>query len=456
MSEALELLRTIVITVVTLGVLVSIHEFGHFWVARKCGVKVLRFCIGFGQPLWKRIGKDGTEYVIAAIPLGGYVKMLGEQDEDFNSNEAHLAFSQKSVWQRMAIVVAGPLANFLLAIFAFWLVFMAGVTKVAPVVGEVLVGGPAEKAGFVSGQEIVSVDGTKTDSWKDVSMALLARVGETGVLRFTVKYPDSDITYDNDLAISEWQGGDAPNPDFIDALGITPFYPDILPIVAGVLPGSPAEKAGLEVGDYLLEADGLAVEQWQDWVDYVKARAGVEVALLVRRGSEHVRLLVTPERKEAKDGTVYGLVGVQAQAAEWPKGMLREVSYSPWGAMQTAVLETWRLSVFTLDSVKKMLLGLISPKNLSGPITIAKVASSSASYGFQSYLGFLALLSISLGVLNLLPIPVLDGGHLLFYIIEVVKGSPVSDKVQAAALQMGMSIVLVIMLFALYNDFSRL
>lgn len=456
MIELFELTKTIAITLVTLGVLVSFHEFGHFWVARRCGVKVLCFSIGFGPKLFTRKDKDGTEYAVSLIPLGGYVKMLGEQDDDYNESEADLAFNRKSVYKRMAIVAAGPIANFLLAIAVFWVVYLLGVTKVAPIVGEVVEQSPAQKAGITAQQEILAVDGELTPSWRDVTMALLNRVGETGEIELTAKYPDSDISYGYQLPIQDWHGGGNTEPDLLGSLGLKPFYPKVLPVIEQVLPNSAAEKAGLQKDDKLIAADGLAMADWESWVKYIKARPGQVISLKVERNGGYITTSITPNTLETKTGERYGQAGVSPQMEPWPDSMIRKLEYNVFTAIGPAIQETWELSVFTLESVKKMIVGLISPKNLSGPITIAKVASSSADYGLQSYLGFLALLSISLGVLNLLPIPVLDGGHLLFYVIEWIKGSPVSERVQGVALQLGMSLVLCIMVFAIYNDFSRL
>lgn len=450
----METLQTIFITLVTLGILVSFHEFGHFWVARRCGVKVLCFSIGFGPSIWQRTGKDGTCYQIAAIPLGGYVKMLGHDDESVAEHEKHLAFSHKSIKQRFAIVAAGPLANFLLAIVVFYCVLVSGTTEVAAVIGEVKADSPAAQAQLQAGDEIVAVDGEPSLSWRQVNMALLQRIGETGRIELSVRQAANDFIQNKSLNVQRWQS-DAENPDLLDSLGIVPFAPLIEPVIAKVQAGSAAERAGLQAGDRLIAIDQQALADWQQWVEQIKANPARTLSLSIERDQNIITVILTPDTKTDAEGNSYGLAGVYAVTPQWPDDMLRQVKYGVLDAFPAAVERTWELSVFTLVSIKKMIQGLISPKNLSGPITIAKVAASSAKYGLESYLSFLALLSISLGVLNLLPIPVLDGGHLAFYIIEAIKGSPVSQAVQAGAYQVGMVLVLSLMIFALYNDFTR-
>lgn len=450
----MDTVQTLLITLLTLGILVSFHEFGHFWVARRCGVKVLCFSIGFGPVISQRTGKDGTCYQVAAIPLGGYVKMLGHDEEPVAEHEQHLAFNQKTIKQRFAIVAAGPIANFLLAIAVFYVVLILGTTELAPVVGSIKADSPAARAQLRAGDEIVAVDGESSDSWQQVKMALLQRIGESGMIRLSIKPADSDLIQEKQVAVQHWQS-EAENPDLLESLGIEPFIPVAQAIVAEVKPDSAADRAGLQAGDKLLAAGLQPLKDWQHWVDVVKANPGKALELTIKRDQKEIQLILVPDRKTDKQGHAYGLAGVYAVTPKWPDEMLRQVKYGVIDAFPVAVGRTWELSVFTLVSIKKMIQGLISPKNLSGPITIAKVAASSAKYGLESYLSFLALLSISLGVLNLLPIPVLDGGHLAFYLIEAIKGSPVSQAVQAGAYQIGTVLVLSLMVFALYNDFTR-
>jgi regulator of sigma E protease len=451
----MDLLYTIAITLATLGVLVAIHEFGHFWVARRCGVHVLRFSIGFGKSLFTWRDKHGTEFSIAAIPLGGYVRMLGEGDGDVPEDQLHKAFNRKPVMQRIAIVAAGPVANLALAVVAYWALFMAGESGYVPIVDNVETGSIADVAGLEPGQEIVGVDGTETPTWQALSFSLLERIGDSGTVRFSVRYPDSDTVFESEATIDRWLAG-AEQPDLFGGLGLTLYRPDYLPVVGEVLPNSPAQKAGLQVGDKVLRADGVEMALWDDWVKYVKARPDEPIRLELDRGEALLTALLVPERITTDTGDVIGRVGVAVAAPEWPPHMIRQFKRGPIEALGAGFMRTWDLTRFTVVSIKKMLTGLISPKNLSGPITIAKVATASAKSGLESYISFLALLSVSLGVLNLLPIPVLDGGHLLFYTLELLAGRPVPEKIQVVGYQLGMFMVLGIMVFALYNDFARL
>ncbi|MBP8925805.1 MAG: sigma E protease regulator RseP [Pseudomonadales bacterium] len=451
----MDLLQTILITVVTLGILVAVHEYGHFWVARRCGVKVLRFSIGFGKAIWRHQGRDGTEYVVAAVPLGGYVKMLDEREGPVAGNELGLSFNRKPVLSRMAIVAAGPVANFLLAIVAFYLLYMIGVRGVAPVIGEVRPGSIADAAGLEPGQEIVAIDGAPTRTRQAVAMQLLQRLGESGEIRFSARYPGSELVYETTAHVEDWLKG-ADEPDLLDGIGIEYLQPVVEPRIAEVMAGSPAAQGGMRSGDRVLEVDGTPVSTWQEWVDLVRSNAGVLLQVKVDRGGAPHLLKLTPASVTREDGSEGGQVGVSVQVPEWPAEYLRMERYGPLQAWTPALEQTWSLSVFTIDSIGKMLEGLISPKNLSGPITIAKVASASARSGFEAYISFLALLSISLGVLNLLPIPVLDGGHLMYCFIEVLKGSPVSERVQMLGYQVGLFILVGVMMLAFYNDLSRL
>ena len=451
----MELLYTILLTLATLAVLVAIHEYGHFWVARRCGVHVERFSIGFGKVLFSwRDGRD-TEYCIAAIPLGGYVKMLGEQDGDVPSAQAHMAFNRKPVLQRIAIVSAGPLANLALAVVAFWALFFAGESGYVPIVDKVESRSVAEVAGLEPGQEIVAVDGSPTPTWQALNFRLLDRIGDTGSMQFTTKYPDSDMLYESEAHIERWLS-DQEQPDLLGGLGVTLYTPEVPPIVSEVVSGSPAAEAGLQPGDRVLTANGVAMPLWADWVEYVRARPAEAIELTLLRNGEELSAVILPERVIGENGDVYGRVGVAVSIPEMPPHMVRNFQRGPLESLGAAFTRTGDLTIFTLKSIQKMLTGLISPSNLSGPITIAKVATASAKSGLESYIGFLALLSVSLGVLNLLPIPVLDGGHLLFYTIELLAGRPVPEKIQALGYQLGLVMVLGIMLLAIYNDIVRL
>jgi regulator of sigma E protease len=450
-----DLIYTIGITALTLIILVAVHEFGHFWVARRCGVKVLRFSIGFGTPLFRWRDRLDTEYVLAAIPLGGYVKMLDEREGEVTPGMEHLAFNRKPVLQRIAVVAAGPVANLLLAVLAYWFVFLAGETGVVPVIGSVERGSVADLAGLESGQEIVAIDGLETPTWQAVNFRLLNRIGDSGVLNFSVRYPDSELVYQSQGYLEEWMA-EAEAPNLIGGLGIEMFRPAIPVLLDEIVADSPAANAGLLSGDRITRADGQPMVAWADWVSYVRARPGQKIAIQFEREGRSLQGWITPARKVAEDGEAYGQVGVSVSIPEWPPEMLREFNYGPAAALAAATQRTTEMVGFTLSSIKKMIMGLISPKNLSGPITIAKVAAASAQSGPTAFLAFLGLLSVSLGVLNLLPIPVLDGGHLLYYTIELLVGKPVPMRVQVLGYQVGLFIILGVMMLAIYNDFARL
>ena len=460
----LEVLISVIALLVTLGILVTIHEFGHFWVARRCGVKVLKFSIGFGKAVKTWIGKDGVEYVIAPIPLGGYVKMLGQEDttavdtSGLSESQQQCSFACKPLWQRMAIVAAGPVANFLLAIFVFWLINISyGVSGIAPVVNNIKEDSLAETAGLRAGDEILAVDGEETITWQQVTLQLLARLGETGEITLTVDPADSSRTRTLQVPINAWMGAEtAPNP--VGNLGIIQF--EIPADIAGIIPGGAAQAADLRIGDEIISVDGRSIRGWTHWVEVIRASPELTLNVVVQRGGINSALLMTPETATLDDGTVIGSIGAYVQettlAELLPPEMQRQVNYNVLSAIQPAVIETWDKSLFVLDSVRKMVVGLISPKNINGPITIAQVAGETVTYGLDVYLGFLALLSISLGVLNLLPIPVLDGGHLLYYAIEAVIRRPVPERIQAFGLQLGLLMISGIMILAIYNDVNRL
>ncbi|MGE6659501.1 RIP metalloprotease RseP [Pseudomonas sp. NPDC077408] len=447
-------LYMIIGTLVALGVLVTFHEFGHFWVARRCGVKVLRFSVGFGRPLLRWHDRQGTEFVLAAIPLGGYVKMLDEREGDVPPTLLGQAFNRKTVRQRFAIVSAGPLANFLLALVFFWILAMLGTEQVRPVVGAVEAGSLAERAGLMAGQEIVEINGKPTAGWADVNLQLIRRLGESGSLEMLVSEVDGGRSQRLQLELNDWLKG-AEEPDPIGSLGIRPWRPEIAPVVAQLDPEGPAQAAGVRIGDRLVSLNAEALTEWQEVIDRVRPLGGQAVLLEVERNGEQIELPLTlAERGEGDERR--GYLGAGVAGGEWPPEMLRQVSRGPVEAVGEGLRRTWTMSVLTLDSLKKMLFGELSVKNLSGPITIAKVAGASAQSGVGDFLNFLAYLSISLGVLNLLPIPVLDGGHLLFYLVEWVRGRPLSDRVQGWGVQIGISLVVGVMLLALVNDLGRL
>ncbi|TDX27832.1 site-2 protease [Modicisalibacter xianhensis] len=447
-------LQNVLAVIVVLGLLITFHEFGHFWVARRCGVKVLRFSVGFGKPLWSRFDRHGTEFAVAAIPLGGYVKMLDEREGPVAPEEQDRAFNRKSVWARIAIVVAGPLANFLLAMVAYWLLFVAGTSTVAPVIGNVAPGSPAAQAGLASGQEVVAIQGDKTRSWEDVNLELISRIGLSGSLDVSVREGQSTEPRVHHVSVDNWLAQQDP-PQPLQTLGVTPWRPETPAVLGQVLEGEAAAQAGLEPGDRIVAVDGMPIKDWLDFVERIRNRPGETLALRVERDGEFRDMGLTPGSREAEGETI-GYIGAGVEPVSWPEEYRREIRYGPLAAVGQSVSRTVEMTVLTLDSIRKMLVGLISPSNLSGPITIARVAGDTARSGMESFISFMAYLSISLGVLNLLPIPVLDGGHLAYYLIEAVRGRPVSEAVQAVGLRIGLALVGTLMLMALYFDLMRL
>ncbi|OED41833.1 RIP metalloprotease RseP [Endozoicomonas sp. (ex Bugula neritina AB1)] len=452
-------LQTVLAFVVTLGILVSIHEFGHFWVARRCGIKVLRFSVGFGKSLWSRMDKHGTEFSVAAIPLGGYVKMLDEREGPVSDNEKHLSFNRQPVLARIAVVAAGPIANFILAIAALWLMYLIGVRAVVPQIGEIVPESPAFMAGLSSGDEIVAVDGVETSGWQAVNMELLSSIGDTGAVVLSVRsgepgHLSEGAVRDVSVHIANWLvGEEQPNP--VKGLGIVPYTPVIPAVIGQLQDGGAAQKFGLQSGDTIISADGEHVIDWMHWVDIVRSHPSQMMNVVVDRKGSQQTVQLTPAAKET-DGHVTGYIGAGVQSVSWPAGLIREIRYGPIDAIFKGAEATWTLTSMTLESLWKMVVGLVSVKNLSGPITIAKVAGASLESGLENFLYFLAMLSVSLGVLNLLPIPVLDGGHLFFYVVELVRGKPLSEKIQTVGLKIGVTLIVGVMMLAMYNDLSRL
>ncbi|GAA0574912.1 sigma E protease regulator RseP [Halomonas salifodinae] len=448
-------IQNVLAVIVVLGLLITFHEYGHYWVARRCGVKVLRFSVGFGKPLWSRTDRHGTEFAVAAIPLGGYVKMLDEREGPVAPDERHRAFNNQSVWARIAIVAAGPLANFLLAIVAYWLLFVVGTTTVAPVVGAVDPDSPAARGGLAPGQEIVAIQGDRVRSWEEVNLKLVAAIGHSGELRFTTLDEGSEVARERGLPVANYLVRQDP-PQPLLSLGITPWRPAFPAELGQVLEGEAAAAAGLEPGDRVLSVDGEAIDDWMHFVEVVRAHPGESLALEVERDDERLSLTLVPGRNELETGTSVGYIGAGVAPVEWPEEYRREVRYGPVAALGQSLSRTGEMSLLTLDAIRKMLVGLISPSNLSGPITIARVAGDTARSGLESFVSFMAYLSISLGILNLLPIPVLDGGHLVYYAIEALRGRPVSEKTQAIGLRIGLALVGSLMIMALYFDLMRL
>ena len=439
--------------IVALGLLVAVHEFGHFWVARRCGVKVERFSIGFGKAIWRRVGKDGTEYVLALIPLGGYVKMLDGRVDELKPGEEAQAFNHKSVWARMAIVAAGPMANFVFALFAFWLMFMIGVPSVKPVVGEVRPASIVAQAGIAPGMEIVGVGDEATGDWESVTYALISHLGDKSV-QLKLKAPGASYAVDKTLMLDSWTfDPDKESP--IGSLGIVPLGGKVLPVVQAIVPSSASEKAGLQVGDRIKGVGDQAITEWTEFVERVQQSPEQPLQVTVEREGSDLTLTLTPDVKKVR-GQLVGFVGLSPQLVPLPDEYRVLLQYGPLQALWHGVQKTWSLITLTFDMIGKLIGGIVSLDNLSGPISIAKGAGSSADYGLVYFLGFLALISVNLGIINLFPLPVLDGGHLVYFLIEAVTGKPVPEKIQEIGFRIGAAILMLLMGIALFNDFARL
>ncbi|WP_455208954.1 RIP metalloprotease RseP [Kaarinaea lacus] len=437
-----------------IGVLIAFHEFGHYWVARRCGVKVLRYSIGFGKPLWlRRYGDDQTEYVLAAIPLGGYVKMLDEREGEVPENEAHRAFNRQSVSKRIAIVSAGPLFNFVFAIFAYALMYVVGVPGIKPVVGEVKEQSIAYNANIHTNDEIIAVEGELTPTWGSARMAMLQSALQNDTINLELQAADSHRYHAslpvNAISTENKQG------QLMEELGFAPYRPPIPAVMGKLSAGGAAERDGLLIADKILAVDGQQINDWEDWVNIVRDSPEKKLKVTIERNGEVKQIDLIPESIETETGAI-GRIGALPEPVEYPKEMQTVLSHSLGTALYTAVVKTWQMSVLTLRMIGNMLIGEVSVKNLSGPITIATYAGYTATEGLPTFLSFLAIVSISLGVLNLLPIPLLDGGHLLFYFVEIFKGSALSEETQLKMQHIGIVLLGMLMMLAFYNDIQRL
>jgi regulator of sigma E protease len=449
------LLHTIVAFIVALGLLIVVHEYGHYLIARLCGVKVLRFSVGFGRPLatWRR-GADQTEWVIAAIPFGGYVKMLDEREGPVEPREADRAFNRQSVWRRFAIVVAGPLANFLFAIAVYAGLFMYGLPEARPVLGAPPEGSTAAMAGLRPGDTVRAVEGEPITTWQELRWRVLQSALQRAPLRLEV-IDEKGHLRDAVLDLRSFPADDV-EADALERVGLRLYRPPLEPVLGQVVRGGAAERAGLEPGDRIVLADGKPVESWEALVSAVQARPDMPLSLTIERRGSTQTLEVVPAAFMAGQKRI-GRIGAAPQMpASHAEKMLIRVQHGVAESLWKAVLKTGDISVFSLKMLGKMLVGEVSWKHLSGPVTIADFAGQSAQMGWVSYLTFLALISISLGVLNLLPIPLLDGGHLMYYAIEIVKGRPVSERAMELGQRVGLALLLVMMAFAFYNDLNRL
>ena len=452
----LGLLQTLGAFILALGVLVTFHEYGHYWVARKLGVKILRFSIGFGKPLLtRRSGPDNTEFVLAAIPLGGYVKMLDEREGEVSAQESHRAFNRQPVLVRAAIVSAGPIANFLLAVLVYWLSFMAGVVGPKPLIGAVAPNGMADQAGLRVGDEIIGVNGQPTAIWDNVLHHAIDAILDRQTLALEVRSLDHASRHVT-LDFALFSIDDVSRGDFFDKAGFVPVRTKVPAIIGKLVPGEAADEAGFVTGDRILMANDLPVADWIAWVELVRDRPGSALRVTVERAGQTVELEVTP-RSVSDAGRLIGRIGAEVApppaAAAPPTAIER---YGPLAAAGRAVARTQEVTLMTLKFLRQMILGQASIDNLSGPLSIAQFAGASAKLGVSRFLEFLGLVSVSLAVLNLLPIPLLDGGHLIYYLIESVTRRPVPEAVQIYGQQLGMFLLLGLMGLAIYNDLMRI
>ncbi len=450
----MQFLTYVLAFIVAVGIIVTVHEFGHYWVAKKLGVKVLRFSVGFGKPLLTRLGgEDKTEYVLASIPLGGYVKMLDEREGEVSAGEAHRAFNRQKVWKRFAIVSAGPIFNFIFAVIAYWITFVAGVDGVKPTVGEIQAQSIADQAQIQARDTFTHIENQPVKTWQQTTIQMLNGALKNGSVSATLRREDSSqktVTLDlNDTKQLLAEG------NLLEKIGISPWRYQYQARF-GEIKNGVAKKAGIQEGDKVISVDGRKVDSWVELVSYIQERADIPIKFVLQRGSEQLSFQISPSADKL-DGKVIGRVGaypyIDQQQLESQKVVVR---YGVIESFGKGLVKTWEVSVLTLKLLWKLVVGEASLKNISGPVTIAEYAGVSAAIGFSAFVGALAIISISIGILNLLPIPVLDGGHLFYYLVEMVKGSPVSEKFEAAGQRLGIIMLAGLMGLAFYNDIQRL
>lgn len=435
-------------------VLITVHEFGHFIVARLLGVKVLRFSFGFGKVLARWHDKKGTEYAWSLFPLGGYVKMLDEGEGPVPENERHLAFNTQSVWTRIAIVLAGPLFNFIFAFFALWLALMIGMKSLAPIINQVKTGSVASQAGIKPNHEIIAFNDKEVSSWHDFQYTLMPLLGTYDSVPVTLKSLQDNTVSTKWLPMANWQL-DPQNPDILQSLGITPFIPSISPLVGDVVKNTPAEAMGLQYDDKIFAVNNKVISDWLELVTFVKNHPGEAIILKVQRQGK-ILSLTGKVGSTVQDGKKEGFLGVKSQKVNWPPHWLREHREGFLQAGSSAFKKTVELSTATIKLIGRLVTGALPLQTISGPVGIAQGAGESGRSGLPYYLYFLALVSISLGVLNILPIPMLDGGHLLYFVIEIIRRKPLSEGVKSAGVYLGLVVLLALMVLGLSNDLARL
>jgi regulator of sigma E protease len=451
----MSLLHTVAAFVIALGVLILVHEYGHYLAARLFDVKVLRFSIGFGKPLftWRR-GSDRTEWSLAAIPFGGYVKMLDEREEPVREEDLARAFNRQSVARRIVIVAAGPVFNFLFAIVVYCGLYLYGLPEAKPVLAQPPQGTPAAAAGLRAGDTVLAIDGERISTWEEARWRVVQAAVERRAVVFEIAKEGgarSAVTLDLRALADQDVEGDA-----AERVGLRLFRPELEPVIGRVIDASPAARAGLEPGDRVTHADGKEIKTWTELVESIRAKPDSSMRLTIERGGVRRSVDIAPEAVTA-NGKRIGRIGASPFVPpSYSERIFVRKQYGPVDSLVKAAARTWEIATFSLRMLGKMLVGEVSWKHLSGPLTIADFAGQSAQLGWVSYVTFLAVISISLGVLNLLPIPLLDGGHLMYFVFEIVKGGPISERAMELGQRVGLALLLVLIAFALYNDFNRL
>jgi len=432
---------------------VMIHECGHFFVARLMGVRVLKFSIGFGKALWSRTSKSGTEFVIAILPLGGYVRMLGEGDDAPSEDMKRFAYNRKPILARMAIILAGPVMNFILAIFLFWIIFLSGITHIKPMVGQVIPNSIAAQGGLRSGDVIEKIDGRKTNSWQRVMMGIIARMGDKGHMRVTVLPKNSAVSKKLALPLQNWTVKNR-KPDFFKSLGIVPYRPKYPTVIDKVLKNTPASKAGLRAGDKIIAINGVRKNDMLAVIKIIQTNPGKNIRLTILRNGRRRNLIIRTAVEKEK-GKQVGFLGFMVKAPKWPASLIVRQDFSVLSAWVPAAEQTWMLTSFNAVVLAKMIVGKISLRSLGGPISIFHTAGKASQRNYRVYIGFIAFISVTLGFINLLPIPGLDGGHFLFQLIEVVFRRPVPERIQIVCVKIGILVLIFLMLQATFNDITR-
>ncbi len=440
--------------IVALGILIIVHEFGHFWAARRYDIYVERFSIGFGKALWRKVDSHGTEFIIAIIPLGGYVKMLDERIAPVAQENRKFAFNNKTITQRAAVVCAGPIANFLLAIFTCWLFFVIGIPSVRPVIEDIQPNSIAEKSNISAGMELKSIDGIETPDWNSVRLLLISKIGNKE-LSVKILPIGHSTAIEKIINLREWRF----NPEIQDpvlSLGIMPVSDRQDSVVRNIQPGTAADSSGLQIGDKIIKVGDKAIDVWHPFTYFIQKNPNIPLSLTIERQNKKQKITLIPEVKKITKNHEIGFAGIELSVIPVADKYKITQKYSPFHALYQSMDKTWQLMKLTVSMISKLVTGDIKLNNLSGPVSIAKWAGISAESGFVYYLMFIALISVNLGITNLFPLPVLDGGHLLFLIIEKIKGEPVSDRVQDFSYRIGAIALILLMGLALFNDFSRL